>query len=80
MRWKIACRVGSKRLVRCGQPRHTLISSLLSSTQRLDLNYILAVQIQLPPWVDIVKTGAFKELAPYEPDWYYIRAGELRQG
>ena len=33
------------------------------------------VQIQLPSWVDIVKTGAFKELAPYDPDWYYIRAG-----
>jgi small subunit ribosomal protein S19e len=25
--------------------------------------------------VDIVKTGSFKELAPYDPDWYYIRAG-----
>ena len=33
-------------------------------------------QIQLPSWVDIVKTGAFKELAPYDPDWYYVRAGE----
>ncbi|GMP57267.1 hypothetical protein CsSME_00021424 [Camellia sinensis var. sinensis] len=22
---------------------------------------------------DIVKTGRFKELAPYDPDWYYIR-------
>ena len=36
----------------------------------------LALQIQLPSWVDIVKTAAFKELAPYNPDWYYIRAGE----
>ena len=35
-----------------------------------------AVQIQLPSWVDIVKTAPFKELAPYDPDWYYIRAGE----
>lgn len=34
-------------------------------------------RIQLPPWVDIVKTGAFKELAPYEPDWYYIRAASI---
>lgn len=25
--------------------------------------------------MDIVKTGSFKELAPYDPDWYYIRAG-----
>ncbi|KAA6429299.1 MAG: 40S ribosomal S19 [Trebouxia sp. A1-2] len=33
--------------------------------------------IKLPQWVDIVKTGAFKELAPYDPDWYYIRAASL---
>jgi small subunit ribosomal protein S19e len=26
--------------------------------------------------VDIVKTGTFKELAPYDPDWYFIRAGK----
>ena len=38
--------------------------------------HMVAVQIQLPSWVDIVKTAAFKELAPYNPDWYYIRAGE----
>lgn len=35
----------------------------------------MLLQIKLPQWVDIVKTGAFKELAPYDPDWYYIRAG-----
>ncbi|CAL8467951.1 g7489 [Coccomyxa elongata] len=34
-------------------------------------------KIQLPAWVDIVKTGAFKELAPYDPDWYYVRAASL---
>ena len=22
-----------------------------------------------------MKTGKLKELAPYDPDWYYIRAG-----
>lgn len=33
------------------------------------------MQLQLPPWVDLVKTATFKELAPYDPDWYYIRAG-----
>lgn len=32
-------------------------------------------QMQLPNWVDIVKTGTFKELGPYDPDWYYVRAG-----
>lgn len=35
------------------------------------------MQIQLPSWVDIVKTAPFKELAPYDPDWYYIRAASL---
>lgn len=40
------------------------------------LPYLFVLQIQLPAWVDIVKTGASKELAPYDPDWYYIRAGE----
>ncbi|KAB5516455.1 hypothetical protein DKX38_027103 [Salix brachista] len=34
-------------------------------------------QIELPPWTDIVKTAKFKELAPYDPDWYYIRAASM---
>ncbi|KAL9684355.1 hypothetical protein QQ045_021791 [Rhodiola kirilowii] len=38
---------------------------------------ILAQQIELPHWTDIVKTAIFKELAPYEPDWYYIRAASM---
>jgi hypothetical protein len=33
--------------------------------------------MELPEWTDIVKTAKFKELAPYDPDWYYIRAGEI---
>ncbi|KAL5153074.1 40S ribosomal protein S19-1 [Glycine soja] len=33
-------------------------------------------KMELPEWTDIVKTAKFKELAPYDPDWYYIRAGE----
>ncbi|CAL9122928.1 unnamed protein product [Musa textilis] len=43
-------------------------------------------KMELPEWTDIVKTGRFKELAPYDPDWYYIRAASmarkiyLRQG
>jgi hypothetical protein len=32
-------------------------------------------KVTLPKWVDIVKTGAFKELAPYDADWFYIRCG-----
>lgn len=32
--------------------------------------------LKLPSWIDLVKTGVAKELAPVDPDWYYIRAGE----
>ena len=31
---------------------------------------------EVPKWADIVKTGIHKELAPNDPDWYYIRAGK----
>jgi len=40
----------------------------------------------VPKWVDLVKTGVHKEMAPYDPDWYFIRAAAiarkiyLRQG
>ncbi|GAB2220250.1 hypothetical protein Droror1_Dr00007893 [Drosera rotundifolia] len=37
----------------------------------------LGVKIELPPWTDIVKTGVHKELAPYDLDWYYIRAASM---
>ncbi|KAL5718429.1 Protein component of the small (40S) ribosomal subunit [Ranunculus cassubicifolius] len=37
-------------------------------------------KMELPHWTDIVKTGTFKELAPYDPDWYYIRATGLGVG
>ena len=33
--------------------------------------------IPVPKWVDIVKTGKLKELAPYDPDWFYVRCGIL---
>ncbi|WRX13285.1 Small ribosomal subunit protein eS19 - like 1 [Theobroma cacao] len=33
--------------------------------------------IELPPWTDTVKTARFKELPPYDPDWYYVRAEHM---
>jgi hypothetical protein len=33
-------------------------------------------KLEIPTWVDVVKTGPQKELAPYNPDWFYVRAGE----
>lgn len=37
---------------------------------------MLILFTQIPNWVDTVKTGSYKELAPYDPDWYYVRAGK----
>lgn len=34
-------------------------------------------KLTVPAWVDMVKTGSFKELAPYNPDWFYVRAASL---
>lgn len=33
--------------------------------------------MELPSWVDIVKTATHKELAPTNPDWYYVRAASI---
>lgn len=33
--------------------------------------------MEIPAWVDLVKTATFKELAPTNPDWYYIRAASI---
>ncbi|KAJ1954142.1 Protein component of the small (40S) ribosomal subunit [Dispira parvispora] len=34
-------------------------------------------KLQVPKWVDIVKTSTAKELAPYDPDWFYTRAASV---
>ncbi|KAJ3105679.1 40S ribosomal protein S19 [Phlyctochytrium planicorne] len=34
-------------------------------------------RLEVPKWVDIVKTGKQKELAPYDPDWFYVRAASV---
>lgn len=33
-------------------------------------------KLEIPKWVDIVKTGAYKEMAPLDPDWFYHRVGK----
>ncbi|BFU25369.1 ribosomal protein S19e, putative [Entamoeba histolytica HM-1:IMSS-B] len=34
-------------------------------------------KLEIPEWVDTVKTGMCKELAPLNPDWIYIRAAAI---
>ncbi|CAB0031061.1 unnamed protein product [Trichogramma brassicae] len=34
-------------------------------------------KMRVPEWVDLVKTARFKELAPYDPDWYYTRCAAI---
>ncbi|KAG2180033.1 hypothetical protein INT43_003820 [Umbelopsis isabellina] len=34
-------------------------------------------KLEVPKWVDIVKTGTYKELAPYDPDWFYVHAASV---
>jgi len=37
-------------------------------------------KLDVPTWVDLVKTAPHKELAPYDADWFYIRAGTSSRG
>ncbi|KAL5020431.1 hypothetical protein ScPMuIL_003323 [Solemya velum] len=34
-------------------------------------------KLKVPDWTDIVKLGRFKELAPYDEDWFYMRAASV---
>jgi len=34
-------------------------------------------KVQVPKWADMVKTAAFKELAPTDPDWFFVRTASL---
>lgn len=45
------------------------------------MNFVLCRtgKIEIPEWVDLVKSAKFKELAPYDQDWFYTRcAATLR--
>merc|ERR1719210_1721972 len=34
-------------------------------------------RFEIPKWADIVKTAKHKELAPYDPDWLYVRTASM---
>ncbi|GFY27222.1 40S ribosomal protein S19 [Trichonephila clavipes] len=34
-------------------------------------------KLKVPEWVDVVKTGVYKELAPYDEDWFYTRCASI---
>jgi len=34
-------------------------------------------QMEVPNWADVVKTASYKELAPYDPDWFFVRAASM---
>ncbi|CAA0832974.1 40S ribosomal protein S19-1 [Striga hermonthica] len=53
---------------------HEFVKSYASHLKRLG-------KMELPDWTDLVKIDVLKELAPYDPDWYYIRASSMaREG
>ena len=34
-------------------------------------------KFEIPEWTQYVKTGCFKELSPYDPDWLYVRGAAI---
>lgn len=37
--------------------------------------FVRSGKLKVPDWVDLVKLGKHKELAPCDENWFYIRAG-----
>lgn len=60
------------RLAASTRPTHSAESFIKAYSSHLKRSG----KLEIPTWVDTVKTGAQKELAPYDPDWFYVRAGE----
>ncbi|KAK9717250.1 Protein component of the small (40S) ribosomal subunit [Basidiobolus ranarum] len=34
-------------------------------------------KLEIPKWVDLAKTATYKELGPYNQDWFYVRAASI---
>lgn len=34
-------------------------------------------KVTVPEWADLVKLARFKELAPIDPDWYFVRTASI---
>nr|CAH8870216.1 unnamed protein product [Trichobilharzia regenti] len=34
-------------------------------------------KVKLPDWTDVVKLSAANQLAPYDPDWFYVRCAAV---
>merc|ERR1719348_2927097 len=34
-------------------------------------------KVKVPDWTDLVKTGCYKELAPFDDDWFYTRVAAM---
>ena len=34
-------------------------------------------KITPPKWAELVKTAVYKELSPYDPDWFYVRCAAI---
>lgn len=34
-------------------------------------------KLKVPDHIDLIKTAKYKELAPYDPDWFYVRCASI---
>jgi len=34
-------------------------------------------KVKVPDWADVVKLAKYNELAPYDPDWYFVRTASI---
>ena len=53
-----------------------LLFVILAGSNRFEI-FSRSGKLRVPEWVDMVKTAAYKELAPYDDDWYYTRCAAV---
>lgn len=47
------------------------------ATLVLIIFYYRTGKMKVPDFIDLIKSAKFKELAPYDPDWFYVRCAAL---
>ena len=41
------------------------------------VRFLRSGKVKAPEWADLVKTAVYKELAPFDEDWFLIRMASL---
>lgn len=56
---------------------HPITTKIFRHKENYNLINFRSGKVRVPEHMDLVKTARFKELAPYDPDWFYVRCAAI---